>query len=236
MNPAAPRLYLIPSLLGDTVVSRVLPDYNLTIIRSIRHFVVEDERSARRFLVRCGYPEVGSAVLYLLNEHSKMTDIPPIFDACGTSDMGLLSEAGLPAVADPGAALVEEAFKRNRQIVPLTGPSSLMLALMASGLNGQQFAFNGYLPVREPERSARIRFFEKRSETENQSQLFIETPYRNNQLAELMLKVCKPETKMCIAVNITLGDEWIITRRIREWKQSPPPDLKKKPAVFIIQS
>jgi len=236
MNPPAPCLYLIPSLLGDTPVNRVLPEYNLTVIRSLRFFVVEDERSARRFLVRCGYPDVGSAVLSLLNEHTSLSDVPPMFDACGNNDLGLISEAGLPAVADPGAALVEEALRRNRRVVPLTGPSSLMLALMASGLNGQQFAFNGYLPVKDPERSTRIRFYEKRSEMENQSQLFIETPYRNNQLAELLLRICKAETRLCIAVNITLGNEWIITRTIREWKQSPPPDLKKQPAVFILQA
>jgi 16S rRNA (cytidine1402-2'-O)-methyltransferase len=234
MHPSSSCLYLIPSLLGDTPVSRVIPEYNLNIIRSLRFFVVEDARNARRFLVRCGYPDVGNAVLYLLNEHSNLIDIPPMFEECGNNDMGLLSDAGLPAVADPGAALVEEAIRRNRRVIPLTGPSSLMLALMASGLNGQQFAFNGYLPVKDPERSARIRFYEKRSETEKQSQLFIETPYRNNQLAEQMLRICKPETKLCIAVNITLGDEWIMTRTIREWKLSPPPDMKKQPAVFIL--
>jgi 16S rRNA (cytidine1402-2'-O)-methyltransferase len=236
MNPPLPRLFLIPSLLGDSPVDRVLPGYNSGILRSLRHFAVEDERSARRFLVRCGYPQVGEAALYLLNEHTALTEVPGILDACGTDDLGLISEAGLPAVADPGAALVEEAIRRNRQVIPLVGPSSLMLALMASGLNGQQFAFNGYLPVKDPERAVRIRQLEKRSETEHQSQLFIETPYRNNPLAEALLQVCRPETKLCIAANLTLENEWIMTRTIREWKRTPPPDLKKQPAVFILQA
>lgn len=236
MNPVPPRLYLIPSLLGESPVNRSLPDYNTGILRTLRHFAVEDERSARRFLVRCGYPQVGEAVLYLLNEHTAHTEVPKILDACGMHDLGLISEAGLPAVADPGAALVEEAIRRSRQVVPLVGPSSLMLALMASGLNGQQFAFNGYLPVKDPERSVRIRQLEKRSETENQSQLFIETPYRNNQLAEALMQGCRPETRLCIAVNLTLENEWIMTRSIRDWKRMPPPDLKKQPAVFILQA
>jgi 16S rRNA (cytidine1402-2'-O)-methyltransferase len=133
------------------------------------------------------------------------------------------------------AKLVEEAFKLNF-VDPLTGPSSILLALMASGLNGQCFAFNGYLPVKSPERISKIRFFEKRSETEKQSQIFIEAPYRNNQLAEALLLNCKSTTRLCIAVNITLADEWIYTKTLKQWKMHPPPDLNRHPAVFILQA
>ncbi|HJZ40930.1 MAG TPA: SAM-dependent methyltransferase, partial [Bacteroidales bacterium] len=147
----------------------------------------------------------------------------------------LLSDAGVPAVADPGAALVEEAYRLNMRVIPLAGPSSIILALMASGLNGQNFAFNGYLPVKSPERINRLRYLEKRSEVEKQSQLFIETPYRNNQLTATLLENCKPGTRLCIAANITLPGEWIRTRTVQAWRKQPPPDLNKQPAVFILQ-
>jgi 16S rRNA (cytidine1402-2'-O)-methyltransferase len=229
------QLYLIPSTLGDSAINKVIPDYNLEIIRSLDHFVVEEEKTARRFLIRCGYlTSFNDVKFYTLNEHTRDQDIPDIFIDSGESDLGMISEAGVPAVADPGAMLVEYAYRLNIKVVPLTGPSSLILALMASGLNGQQFAFNGYLPVKGPERTSRIRFLEKRSESEKQSQLFIEAPYRNNQLMEALLETCKPSTRLCIAVNLTLENEWIRTKTIREWQQQAPPDLKRQPAVFII--
>jgi 16S rRNA (cytidine1402-2'-O)-methyltransferase len=231
------NLYLIPSTLGDTPAQQVLPLPNLDIIRSLDHFVVEELRTARRFLVRCGYGKpIDSVQFYLLNEHTPEEEVPGFFSAAGYADMGLISEAGLPAVADPGSVLVREAYKLNFKVIPLVGPSSIMLALMASGLNGQNFAFNGYLPAKNPERAGRIRFLEKRSENEKQSQVFIETPYRNNHLIETLLEVCKPLTRLCIAANITLENEWIRTKTIREWKIQPPPDLKKQPAVFILQT
>ena len=231
------NLYLIPSTLGDTPAQQVLPLSNFDIIRSLDHFVVEELRTARRFLVRCGYPRpIDSVQFYLLNEHTQEQDVPAFFSAAGYHDMGLISEAGLPAVADPGSVLVREAYKLNYKIIPLVGPSSIMMALMASGLNGQNFAFNGYLPVKNPERASRIRILEKRSESEKQSQIFIETPYRNHHLIETLLEVCKPMTRLCIAANITLENEWICTKGIQEWKMKPPPDLKKQPAVFVLQS
>jgi 16S rRNA (cytidine1402-2'-O)-methyltransferase len=231
------NLYLIPSTLGDTPAQQVMPSPNFDIIRSLDHFVVEELRTARRFLVRSGYDKpIDSVQFYLLNEHTPDQDVPAFFSAAGYGNMGLISEAGLPAVADPGSVLVREAYKQNYKVIPLVGPSSIMLALMASGLNGQNFAFNGYLPVKNPERASRIRFLEKRSENEMQSQIFIETPYRNHHLIETLLEVCKPMTRLCIAANITLENEWICTRRIHEWKMQPPPDLKKQPAVFILQS
>jgi 16S rRNA (cytidine1402-2'-O)-methyltransferase len=228
-------LYLIPSTLGDSSIAQVIPAFNLEIIQSLSHFVVEEEKTARRFLIRCGYKNSFDAVhFYALNEHTNSRDIPSIFSDSGTSNLGLISEAGVPAVADPGALLVEEAFRLNIKVIPLAGPSSILLALMASGLNGQQFAFNGYLPVKSHERNTRIRFYEKRSESEKQSQIFIEAPYRNNQLAEALLENCRPATRLCIAVNLTLPDEWIRTKTIHDWRLQPLPDLKRQPAVFIF--
>lgn len=231
------KLFLIPSTLGDSTIEQVIPQYNIEVILSLTHFVVEEERTARRFLVRCGYKNIlDQARFFILNEHTRYTEIPPIFIDSGNADLGLISEAGVPGVADPGALLVSEAYKQNFTVIPLAGPSSLLLALMASGLNGQQFAFNGYLPVKPHERDSKIRFYEKRSEAEKQTQLFIEAPYRNNQLSESLLQNLKPETRLCIAVNLTLPDEWISTRTIREWRKQPPPDLKRQPAVFIFQA
>lgn len=214
-----------------------MPTYNLDIIRSINCFVVEEERTARRFLAGCGLKDKLARIqFFLLNEHTPVSEIPAIFQSTGSSDIGMISEAGVPGVADPGALLVEEAHRLNVRVVPLVGPSSLLLALMASGLNGQQFAFNGYLPVKSHERTARIKHFEKRSETEKQSQIFIEAPYRNNQLIQAFLETCKSGTRLCIASNITLPTEWIKTKTIGDWRITNPPDLKKQPAVFILQA
>jgi len=231
------RLYLIPSTLGDSPVVQVIPAGNLEIIQSLSHFVVEEERTARRFLIRCGLKNnLDSVRFYFLNEHTKDQEIPVLFSDSYDADLGLISEAGVPAVADPGAKLVEEAFRLNIHVIPLVGPSSIILALMASGLNGQCFAFNGYLPVKSYERNNKIRYFEKRSEVEKQSQIFIEAPYRNNQLIEALLENCKPGTRLCIAANLTLSEEWIRTKPIRDWRLQPPPDLKRQPAVFIFMA
>ncbi len=237
MSPLQRHLYLIPTSLGESALTRVLPAYNLEIIRSLSCFVVEEERTARRFLAGCGLKdELPRIQFFLLNEHTPVSEIPVIFNSTGNSDIGMISEAGAPGVADPGAMLAAEAHRLNIQVVPLVGPSSLLLALMASGLNGQQFAFNGYLPVKSNERIARIRYFEKRSESEKHSQIFIEAPYRNNQLIQAFLETCKPATRLCIAANITLSNEWIKTKAIRDWRIAPPLDLKKQPAVFILQA
>lgn len=237
MNNKERCLYLIPSTLGDSPLNQVIPAGNLEIMQSLRHFVVEEVKTARRFLIRCGFKDNLDAVhLYTLNEHTREKEIPSLFTDAGEEDLGLISEAGVPAVADPGAKLVETAHRLNIRVIPLAGPSSLILALMASGLNGQCFAFNGYLPVKSYERNNKIRLFEKRSETEKQSQLFIEAPYRNNQLTESLLGNCKPGTRLCIAVNLTLNKEWIRTKSIREWRLHPPPDLNRQPAVFILMA
>jgi 16S rRNA (cytidine1402-2'-O)-methyltransferase len=237
MSERERKLFLIPATLGETSINKVIPDFNVEIIQNLRHFVVEEERTARRFLIHCGYKEnINNTCFYILNEHTRASEIPLIFSDSGDGDLGLISEAGLPGIADPGAMLVEEANRLNIRVIPLSGPSSLLLALMASGLNGQQFAFNGYLPVKPHERSIRIKFYEKRSEAENQSQLFIEAPYRNNQLIEALLGTLKSQTRLCIAANLTLPGEWIKTKKVIEWKNSPPPDLKRQPAVFIFQA
>ncbi len=231
------KLFLIPCTLGDSPIPHVLPAFNIEVILNLSHFVVEDERTARRFLIRCGYKTDFSTVRFFnLNEHTPDQDVPSILEDSAPGDIGLISDAGVPGVADPGAILVLEAHRLGFQVIPLTGPSSLILALMASGLNGQQFAFNGYLPVKDPERASKIRFFEKRSETDHQSQLFIEAPYRNNQLIEALMAVLKPSTRLCLASNITLENEWIKTKTVADWKRTGFPDLKKQPAVFIIQA
>lgn len=224
-------------MLGESNTDKVLPSGNLQILNSLDHFVVEEERTARRFLIRCGYKRpVDAVIFYPLNEHTPLHEIPAIFSKSAQADLGLISEAGVPAVADPGAALVEEAHKLGITVIPLVGPSSVILALMASGLNGQNFAFNGYLPVKNPARDNRIRTIEKRSMMEKQAQIFIEAPYRNMQLLGALFDVCKAETRLCIAANLTLSEEWISTKTIREWREKAPPDLKRQPAVFIIQA
>ena len=164
-------LYLIPSTLGESPVEKVVPEHNLEVISMLDHFIVEDIRSARRFLIRCGYHKSINTVHFkILNEHTDEKDIPGLLADTGNNNIGLISEAGVPAVADPGALLVKEAMKRNIRVIPLAGPSSLVMALMASGLNGQNFAFNGYLPIKSNERNNKIRSIEKRSEIEKQSQ------------------------------------------------------------------
>lgn len=235
MNTPAPVLYLIPSTLGDVSPPDVIPQKTLQILKKLDHFIVEEERTARRFLIRTGINiPVDSITFFILNEHTGKENVSSFFENSGNADMGLLSEAGVPAVADPGTDLIRMAHGMGYKVVPLVGPSSVLLAVMASGLSGQNFAFSGYLPVKTNEREARIRFLEKRSILENQAQIFIEAPYRNNQLMKSILETCSQETWLCIASNITLENEWIATRTIAEWKRAVP-DLNKQPAVFILQ-
>jgi 16S rRNA (cytidine1402-2'-O)-methyltransferase len=235
MKNSAPVLYLIPSTLGDVSPQDVIPQRVLQIIKTLDHFIVEEERTARRFLIKAGISKPVSALtFYVLNEHTGKENIASFLENTGNTDIGLLSEAGVPAVADPGTDLIRMAHLHGYRIIPLVGPSSILLAVMASGLNGQHFAFSGYLPVKTHERTARIRFLEKRSLQENQAQVFIEAPYRNNQLIQSILTTCSPDTWLCMASNLTLENEWITTRTIADWKKDIP-DLKRQPAVFIIQ-
>ena len=228
-------LYLIPVTLGNTDYSRVLPEYNSEIIRGIRFFIVENIKSARRFLAQVENSHVDDAVYYELSEHTDVKDIGDYLDPIAKGEsVGVISEAGCPAVADPGADIVAIAQKRNIRIVPLVGPSSMIMAVMASGLSGQSFAFNGYLPVKPAERSSRIRQLEQRALKERQTQLFIETPYRNAQMFDSIVSACRKETKLCVAAGITTDHEYIKTKTCAQWKKCGLPDLKKIPAIFLI--
>ncbi len=228
-------LYLLPVTLGDTSIESVLPSYNKEIILQIKHFIVEDIRSARRFLKKVEREiEIDTLNFYPLNKHTSPEDISgylkPLQDGF---PMGVISEAGCPAVADPGADVVAIAQRKNLKVIPLVGPSSIILSVMASGFNGQSFAFNGYLPIEAGERVKALKLLEQRIYTENQTQLFIETPYRNNKMAEDILRTCRPQTKMCIAANLTCEGEYIKTRTLKEWK-GKIPDLSKIPCIFLL--
>jgi len=228
------KLYLIPSPLGDYSPSEVLPAPVLDILKDIKVFVVEETRTARRFLSSAGLKgHIGELEFHELNEHTERSEVEQyvsLFD--NDTNVGLISEAGLPAVADPGAILVELCHKHDIEVVPMTGPSSLMLALMASGLNGQSFAFCGYLPAKTEERRAALRNVEKKSAS-GQTQIFIETPYRNDTMIADILAVCQGKTRLCIAADITLPSQYIKTRTVAEWKKAVPT-IGKRPCVFLI--
>ncbi|MDR2775245.1 MAG: SAM-dependent methyltransferase [Tannerella sp.] len=230
-----PALYLIPVTLGETAHDRVLPPYNREVILSLKHFIVEDLRTARRFLKKAD-PSVAIDKLSFteLNEHTPPAVIPDMLApmAAGES-VGVMSEAGCPAVADPGADIVAVAQRKGYRVTPLVGPSSILMALMASGFNGQRFSFHGYLPVDASKRAESIKTFEARMYSENETQLFIETPYRNCNLLNDFVRICRPSTRLCVACNITCDDEFIRTLPVKEWAGNIP-DMKKKPAIFLI--
>ncbi|MCM1177709.1 MAG: SAM-dependent methyltransferase [Clostridium sp.] len=229
------KLYLIPSPLGDNEPAEVIPGPVLEILKDIHVYVVEEARTVRRFLSRAGLKgQIGSLELHELNEHTGHEEIESyirLFD--NGTDVGLISEAGLPAVADPGAQLVALAHRKGIEVVPFAGPSSLMLALMSSGLNGQSFAFCGYLPAKTEERRARLKAIEKISAAHRQTQIFIETPYRNDQMFKDIISTCLPSTRLCIAANITMPDAYIKTLTIGEWKSSGLA-IGKRPCVFCM--
>jgi len=228
-------LYLIPVLLGDTSVERVIPEFNKRIISELKFFIVENVRSARRFMKKCDPDiDIDSLTFYELNKHTNKNDIKGFLTPMKSGNsMGVISEAGCPAIADPGAEVVAIAQHKGYKVVPLVGPSSLLMAIMASGFNGQSFAFHGYLPIDSAKRVSRIKYLEMQSYKEDQTQLFIETPYRNQKLAEDIIDNCKPNTQLCIAMNISCNDEWIVTKSVRSWKGSLP-DMQKAPTVFLI--
>jgi 16S rRNA (cytidine1402-2'-O)-methyltransferase len=230
-----PSLYLIPSTLGECDLNSILPSNNHIITTKIRHFIVEDVRTARRFLrqVDKQFP-IDDCTFYELNKHTKPEDISRFLEPLSKGfDMGVISEAGCPAVADPGADIVKIAQEKNYRVVPLVGPSSILLALMASGFNGQSFAFVGYLPIDGGERAKRLKQLENRALSEHQTQLFIETPYRNNKMLEDILKNCNANTLLCVAADITLETEFIKTKTIADWKKQQL-DLSKRPCIFAI--
>ncbi len=229
------KLYLIPSPLGDYDPDQILPGPVLETACRLKTFVVEEIRTARRFLSRAGLKgQIDTLSFYELNEHTKPEEVErmgSLFD--DGQDVGLISEAGLPAVADPGAQLVALCHRNGIEVIPLVGPSSLMLALMGSGLNGQSFAFCGYLPAKTQERRNAIHRIEKRSAAERQTQIFIETPYRNESLFRDLIATCAPHTLITVAINLTMPDAMIRTRTAGQWKQSGfVPD--KRPCVFLL--
>jgi 16S rRNA (cytidine1402-2'-O)-methyltransferase len=229
-------LYLIPSTLGDSSeINSVLPVNVQNITRDLKIFIVEELRTARRFLKRTDKAiNIDSLTFLEYNEHSVKTDVSQyIAPLLHGQDVGLVSEAGLPCIADPGQEIVREAHTHGIEVVPLTGPSSIMLALIASGGNGQNFAFNGYLPVDKKARSLKIRQVESIASQHNQTQIFIETPYRNNQMLEALLENCHEETMLCVAVDITLPTQQIVCKPIKLWKKKRI-DLNKRPAVFVL--
>ncbi len=228
-------LYLLPVTLGDTLPGHVLPAHNFDIMAGIRHFIVENVRSARRFL-RMIDPQfdIDGSTFYELNKHTQPQDIAKFLQPLVEGfSMGVISEAGCPAVADPGADVVAIAQRKGLRVVPLVGPSSIILSVMASGFNGQSFAFHGYLPIKPDERTKALHRLEQRIYAENQTQLFIETPYRNDKMVDDILRSCKPQTKLCIAANLTCDDEYVRTLTVKEWR-GKVPDLSKKPTIFLL--
>jgi len=229
------RIYLIPVTLGGEDFQKVIPEKVLNITRSLRCFIVEDIRSARRFLrlIDKEFP-VNDTVFFELNEHTSENEIDHYLEPVMKGyDIGIMSEAGLPGIADPGALIVALAHKKKITVTPLSGPSSIILALIASGLNGQNFTFNGYLPVKPEERTAKLKELEKKANN-GFAQIFMETPYRNQKMVESIIGTCKSDTKLCIATDITLASESIKTMNISEWKKLAPT-LKDKLAIFILQ-
>jgi 16S rRNA (cytidine1402-2'-O)-methyltransferase len=229
------RIYLIPVTLGGDDFLKVIPEKVISLTRQLRYFIVEDIRSARRFLrlIDKEFP-INDSVFYELNEHTGEADIDHYLEpVSGGSDIGILSEAGLPGIADPGSRIIALAHQKRITVTPLSGPSSILLALISSGLNGQNFTFNGYLPVKPAERSAKLRELEKKA-GEGFSQIFMETPYRNQKMLESLIATCHDNTLLCIAADITLPTESIRTMRISEWKRDLPL-LNDRLVVFVMQ-
>ena len=230
-----PTLYLIPTTLGETALDTILPAQNDQIVISLKYFIVENIRTARRFLKKVNREiNIDELTFFELNQHTSPEEISTFLKPMQEGqDMGVISEAGCPAVADPGADVVAIAQQRNYVVKPLVGPSSILLSLMASGFNGQSFTFHGYLPIQQSDRAKMLKKMEVQIYNNNQTQLFIETPYRNMKMLEDILTVCMPDTKLCIAVDITLETEFIKTKTVKEWK-SQTPDLNKRPCIFLL--
>lgn len=229
------KLFLVPNVLSESDWQRVLPAGVFTILSETRYFIVENVRTSRRFLKLVNKEiDIDRLTFFELNKHTQPADLPgflkPVEDGF---DVAVISEAGCPAVADPGADIVKIAHQKNLTVVPVVGPSSILLALMASGLNGQNFTFHGYLPVKPHERTRAIVSLEKQAQNSRQTQIFIETPYRNNQMLNDLLRTCSASTLLCVAANITGENELIATKTIQQWKKNVP-DLHKIPAIFLI--
>lgn len=238
-------IYLIPVTLGDTSIEQVLPAYNREVIIGIKHFIVENIRSARRFLKKVEPSiDIDELTFHELNQHTDRTNIEKYLDpVIKGMPVGIISEAGCPAIADPGADVVAMAQRKGIRVVPLVGPSSIIMSVMGSGFNGQSFAFHGYLPIDEDKKIARIRQLEARMYSEDQTQLFIETPYRNGKMMMTLLSTLRQQTRICLAANITCADEKILTRTVAEWRKRLPQgasdeivarEIPRVPAIFLI--
>jgi len=230
------KLYLIPTTLGETEPLEVMPLSVKKVVEQIDYYIVENEKSARRFIKKISPKKSQpSLIIKLLDKYAEEMETQTYLDVCENGvSVGLLSEAGVPAIADPGASIVKLAHEKNIKVVPLVGPSSILMAMMSSGMNGQNFAFNGYLPIDRGERKREIKDLEKLSGVKNQSQIFIETPYRNEKMLADLKATLNPNTSLCVAADITLATEYIKTLSIKNWTKEKP-DLHKRPAIFIIQ-
>jgi 16S rRNA (cytidine1402-2'-O)-methyltransferase len=231
------KIYLIPNTLGDCSIDSVIPAEVKKLIPKLSYFVVENERTVRRYLKKVDKSiEIDDLQFFMLNKHTDKRSVErflaPVLEG---HNLGIISEAGAPGIADPGSEIVELAHKKNIQVVPLVGPSSIMLALMASGFNGQNFIFHGYLPIKSNQKMNKLKELEKKAFNERQTQIFMETPYRNNKLIQEIIKTCHPGTNLCIAANITTPGENIRTKTIAEWKKEIP-DLHKIPCIFLLES
>ena len=228
------KLFLIPNTLGDTSITGVIPSEVVEVIRQLRVFASENPVNTHRFLKKIDKNiDIDRITFVELNEHSGPREAEQALAFLKQTDVGIISEAGCPGIADPGAALVALAHRHHFRVIPLVGPSSILLALIASGLNGQNFSFNGYLPIKSNERTRAIKNFEKQAASENRTQNFIETPYRNQKLFEEFLQHLRPQTLLSIACDITTENEYIKTATIQEWK-SQKPDIHKRPAIFLL--
>jgi len=228
-------LYLLPTTIGDTAINKVIPAYVTETINSISEFIVEDIRTARRFLIKNGYTKsIDNITFHLLDKHTPIEEIPSFLNNISKGvSIGILSESGTPCVADPGADVVRIAQQKNITVIPLVGPSSILLSIMASGFNGQNFAFVGYLPIDKSDRNKKIKELEKKVYKQNQTQIFIETPYRNTKLFEAILNSCSNETLLCVACEISQENEFIKTKSIKDWKKQSP-DINKKNTIFLV--
>ncbi|MBN1252369.1 MAG: SAM-dependent methyltransferase [Bacteroidales bacterium] len=229
------KIFLIPTTLGDSELDRVLPGFNLDLINNIKYYIVENVRTARRFLVKSEIKtKIDDLQFFELNKHTDIEEYSTFLKpALSGFDIGIISEAGCPGVADPGADIVKIAHEIDIDVIPLVGPSSILLALMASGMNGQNFAFKGYLPVDNIKKLKQLKNDELRSRKEAQTQIYIETPYRNMQLLKFMIDNLAPTTKLCVAADITLETEYIKTKSIEEWSKKTP-DFNKRPTIFLV--
>jgi len=230
------KLYLIPTRIGDDVPLEVLPISIKKVLEQVNHYIVENEKPARRFIKKVSPSKSQrSLIIQTINKYTDSSELPGYLAPClNGQSIGLMSDAGCPGIADPGSEVIRIAHEKGIRVVPLVGPSSILLAMMSSGMNGQNFSFNGYLPIDKNERKHTLKSLEKTSLEKNSAQIFIETPYRNDKMFEDIITILHPNTRLCVASDITLTTEYIVTKTIEDWRKSKI-EIHKKPAIFIIQ-